>query len=224
MRLDTPLGPFDVFEEGTITRALQAGQWWDDHLKPILDAVPAGGYAIDIGAHVGWFTRYLSHRHAVIAVEPYPPAFVKLQENIQADLPWGAPVQAWPLAAYDRVCSLGLDTRNDLTDAGTFGFTRATTPLGTLWVPAVPLDLYLLATAEVRVIKCDAQGADLKALRGLQSTISRCQPVILFEWEEAQAGWHGDVWQNYLDFFWELSYTVERVTTDYWDYVARPRA
>lgn len=57
LSLLTPLGRFEVYPTGTITRALQAGQWWDAHLKPVLDAAPPGGCALDIGAHVGWFRK-----------------------------------------------------------------------------------------------------------------------------------------------------------------------
>lgn len=218
MYLTTPLGLFKVYDQGTITRALQAGEWWDDHLKPILDEARVG-VAIDIGAHFGWFTRYLAQRHdQVIAVEPYPESFALLQENAHL---LSLNVQCWPLAAYDRVTTLGFDPRNDRTDAGSFGFTPPKP--GYLLFPAAPLDLYLPVDAPVTVIKCDAQGADLRALKGLRQTILRCRPLIVFEWEEGMASWHGDVWQNYLDFFAGLSYTVERITPDYWDVVARPQ-
>lgn len=221
MDLDTQLGRFSVFDEGTITRALQNGQWWDDHLKPLIDAVPSGGWAIDIGAHFGWFTRYLSHRFTVVAVEPNPEAFQLLLKNVYQDPPYSSRVHCWPLAAYSEVTTLGFDPRNDTTDAGTVGFSRQRPTR--LWVPAAALDQYLPPDITLALIKCDAQGADLRALRGLEQTIRRCCPLILFEWEEGMASWQGDSWQNYLDFFEELSYTVERITDRFWDYVARPR-
>lgn len=218
--LDTLLGRFSLYETGTITRALRLGQWWDAHLKPILDEVPSGGWAIDIGAHVGWFTRYLSHRFRVVAVEPNPETFQLLTQNNYGDTPYSVRVQCWPVAAYHQVATLSWDLRNDRTDAGACAFTPTN---GLYTVPAVPLDHYLLAHAHVSVIKCDAQGADLRALKGLRQTIARCRPLIVFEWEEGMAAWQGDTWQDYLDFFQELNYTVERITLDYWDYVARPR-
>ncbi len=220
MILDTLLGPFTVYDHGTITRALQEGQWWDDHLKPILDEADPG-VAIDIGAHVGWFTIYLAQRHAqVIAVEPYPSSFALLRANVARRPGLAHIIQTWPVAAYDRVSTLRFDARNDPTDAGGFGFTptEVTGPS----VAGMALDPYL-TQAGVTVIKCDAQGADLRALKGLEQTIRRCRPLIIFEWEEGMAAWQGDRWQDYLDFFERLNYGVERITPDYYDYTARPR-
>lgn len=236
--IQTPLGYFDVYGEGTITRALLDGQWWDDHLKPVLDEAERGGVAIDIGAHFGWFTVYLATRHdKVIAVEPWIESFQLLLRNIEHHHIKGV-MQAFPMAAYNKAAILEFAPGNDTTDAGSFGFTPtadtgAIPSLGGVplapsmgdprYVPAMPLDLYIPDTELVNVIKCDAQGADLKALKGLRYTIARCRPLIVFEWEEGMAAWQGDSWQDYLDFFGNLGYTVERITPDYWDYVARPR-
>ena len=215
--LDTPLGPFRVYAEGTITRALEAGEWWDDHLKPILDEAPIG-LALDIGAHFGWFTIYLAQIHArVIAVEPWPSSFALLTWNVQRRPGLEHRIQCWPVAAYDRGVGLEFAAQNDRTDAGAFGFT----PASPGEVVGVPLSPYL--TAPVGLIKCDAQGADLRALRGLAQNIARDRPLIVFEWEEEMTGGHGDTWEDYLRFFAQLNYTVERITPDYWDYVARPR-
>jgi FkbM family methyltransferase len=225
MLIRTPLGPFEVYPTGTITRALQDGQWWDDHLKPILDEA-ARGMAIDIGAHFGWFTLYLAQRHEVIAVEPWPATFALLTQNVQRRPGLQHRIQCWPLAAYDRTTALEFARTNDRTDAGAFGFTRPSfIPEQDSYgmVAAVALDTYLPPDAPVTVIKCDAQGADLRALRGLQQTIVRCRPLIVFEWEEGMAAWQGDSWQDYLDFFGWLNYSVVRISMDYYDYVARPR-
>ena len=225
--LDTDLGPFWVYDEGTITRALEAGQWWDDHLKPILDEVESG-VAIDIGAHFGWFTIYLAQRLArVIAVEPYPSSFERLIYNVQRRPGLEHRIQCWPVAACDQVTVLALDPANDQTDAGSFGFTLPQPGSG-IRVPAVPLDQYLpahtwLRLHDISLIKCDAQGADLRALEGLALTIQRCRPLIVFEWEADMAGWQGDDWTDYMEFFDRIGYRVERITPDYWDFVARPQ-
>lgn len=226
LTLPTPLGPFAVYPEGTITRTLQEGRWWDRHLNPILNEAEPG-CAIDIGAHFGWFTIYLAQRHErVIAVEPYPESFRLLTGNVRARPQLEDHIQCWPVAAYDTTATLQFDRRNDTTDAGTVGFTRAgpgaAVPPAPCFVAGVRLDDYLQASPPVTLIKCDAQGADLRALVGLRATIARDRPLIVFEWEEGMAGWQGDTWPDYVDFFAELNYTVARITQDYWDFVARP--
>ena len=221
--LDTALGPFIVPETGTVTRALQAGQWWDAHLKPILDEASVG-WALDIGAHIGWFSRYLAERHAVvIALEPHPETFQLLLQNTRSPHPETASlVQCWPLAAHNHPAVLQWDARNHPTDAGGWAYTAEEASDG-VSVLAAPLDRYLPDDAPIAVIKCDAQGADLPTLQGLTQTITRCRPLIVFEWEAEMALWQGDCWDDYLAFFDALDYTVERITTSYWDYVARPR-
>lgn len=224
--MHTSEGPFWVYAQGTITRALDEGQWWDDHLKPAIDSI-RGGAAVDIGAHFGWFTRYLATRHSqVFACEPWPASFALLQANLAR---WHG-VQCWPVAAYHCTATLGFARRNALTDAGAFGFNLKDAVgapgeiLNPVLVPAVRLDDYLPEDAPISLVKCDAQGADLQALQGMQQTIRRCQPLVLFEWEEGLAQDQDSTWEDYLRFFAEIGYSApERITTDYWDYVARPR-
>lgn len=218
IRLQTSQGPFYCYDQGTITRALAEGQWWDDHLKPILDTA-SPGLALDIGAHIGWFTRYLCLTHPVIACEPWPDSFALLRLNTD----WCHGLQVWPVAAYDRATSLQFAPDNDTTDAGSFGFLPVENPADETGVVGIALDQYIQPTEQVSLIKCDAQGADLRALQGLRSTIRRCRPLIVFEWEEGMAAWQGDTWEDYERFFEELNYSVERITPDYWDFCARPR-
>lgn len=214
----TPLGSFLCYDTGTIPRAMEAGQWWDHHLKAILDEAPAG-LAIDIGAHIGWFTRYLAQRHPVVACEPWPSTFSLLWYNAQ---PLSYRIQCWPVAAYDRITTLSFAPQNDVTDPGAWGFIEQG-DLGQEGVVGLRLDPYIPSTQHVSLIKCDAQGADLRALKGLEQTIRRCRPLIVFEWEEQMAKWQGDLWAHYRDFFDLLNYSVERITPNYWDFCARPR-
>ncbi|SRR5712691_743841 len=218
--VNTPLGRFLIYDEGTITRDLVAGAWWDDHIRPILDEAPKG-WALDLGAHFGWFTIYLAHTHErVLALEPYPPSYALLEHNIRVEHPRLADqIVSWPVAAYDRCTTLQFAPGNPTGDEAAFGFTPGTDGLT---VPALALDPYLVE-APITCIKCDVQGADLRALTGLQETIRRCRPIIAFEWEDGMARWQGDLWEHVLTFFEGLNYTVDRIVPDYWDYVARPR-
>jgi hypothetical protein len=74
----------------------------------------------------------------------------------------------------------------------------------------------------VSLIKIDAQGCDLRVLRGLERTITRSRPLILWEFEEAAASWHGDRWDDYQRWFADHRYSIARVREDLWDYVATP--
>lgn len=222
----TPLGSFLCYDTGIIPRALEAGQWWDHHLKAVLDEDTDQDVAIDIGAHIGWFTIYLARqirRPLVIACEPWPATFALLQANVDGQpLKVRASIQCWPVAAYDRMVPLSFATQNDVTDPGAWGFIP-TAGADRSSVLGMALDSYIPSTQKISLIKCDAQGADLRALKGLERTIKRCRPLIVFEWEEGMAAWQGDLWAHYMDFFNMLNYAVERITPDYYDFVARPR-
>jgi FkbM family methyltransferase len=216
--IGTAAGKILVPDTGTVTRALDNGQWWDVHLRPVLNTARVGGMALDLGAHVGWFSRYLALRHGVIACEPWPETFTLLVGNtLGPDRP-GGPIMTWPLAAYREPVLLSADPLNDLTDPGSFAFIGE--GIGP-YVVGVRLDDYL-DCAPINVIKADCQGADLQALRGLSRTIAYCRPLIVFEWEEAQALRQGDTWDDYERFFKERNYTVTRISESFWDYVARP--
>lgn len=223
-RLSTPLGDFDTWPTGTITRALQAGQWWDAHLRPALDAAPCG-VALDLGAHIGWFSRYLAGAHdRVIVVEPHPETFRLLERNCDLHAPQIADrIQRWPVAAYAVATTLLQVTELHAEgDMGAVSFAD-TDGWEALRVVGLPLDAYLPVDCPVTLIKADCQGADLAALQGLTRTIARCRPRIIFEWEAALAQHQGHTWEDYLRFFAERDYTVARITTDFWDYVAVPR-
>lgn len=218
------LGPFQVWDADNLGNVLEAGQFWDSQLKPFIDSAAINhqdDWAIDIGANVGWFTRYLSTLFAhVVAVEAHPETFALLQQNVQ-----GLDVHRIQGVAYDRdgVWFAPPPRTPDLhrsADASSVAFVRTYTDEGL--AKSVVLDNLVAATAHVALIKCDAQGCDLRALRGCRAIIRRCRPVILLEYEPGPSSWHGDDWDDYRQFFRRLAYRVIRVRKDISDYVAYP--
>lgn len=216
------LGPFWVWDADYLGQQLAAGTWWDQHLQPALDQADPSGWAIDIGASVGWFTRYLLGRHVgVIAVEAHPGTFDLLARN--------APEAVGIFGvAYDRTTSfvrapdalLGWPSGalEACPNVSSLAFVRTFYPSP---IESVVLD-EIVGDRRVTLIKSDAQGCDLRALRGLRRTIRRDRPLIVFEFEQAASSWHGDDWEDYAQFFDREHYTVERIREDLWDYVARP--
>ena len=229
MRLvQSVLGPFAVWDADHLGQQLEAGTWWDAHLRPFLDSADPSGWAIDIGANVGWFTRYLLQRHAgVIAVEAHIDTFQLLVQNVppgeRAILLHGVAYDrpAWFDRAPNALLGWSADSMAQCPNASSVAFVRCHTPAYPA-VPGVVVD-HTVGDLRVSLIKVDAQGCDLRALRGLRQTIRRDRPLIVFEFEEAAASWHGDDWDDYEQFFAREGYGVERVREDLWDFVARPR-
>ena len=84
-----------------------------------------------------------------------------------------------------------------------------------------------MALENVRLIKIDTQGADLRVLQGAVDTIRRCRPIILFEWERDLDLQHGTALDDFFSFFADLSYDVvllhDTTPGRQADYIAKPR-
>jgi FkbM family methyltransferase len=157
---------------------------WEDEIVELLRrAVPEGGTAVDIGAHVGLHTiplsAFVGETGRVIAVEPSAATRAVLEENLH-DRPYTRNVEVVGAAAWDRETAIEL-TPNPTNS----GDTRAAA-LDTGSVRAVVLDDWFSDTDRLDVVKVDAQGNDHIALAGLAKTIARCRPLILVEFDPGQ--------------------------------------
>jgi FkbM family methyltransferase len=195
----TPFGRFYVDTEDCIGATLKAGTVWDG---PGFLQVIAREYGLlgehgitilDVGANVGGWTVWLAAQGAwrVIAVEPIPLTLGYLRATLDLNKPTCAErVILLPVAAYDQVALLRpVVTPHNL---GGGEVLCASTPDGER-VTAVPLDRFQwLYGSRVSLIKIDAQGCDGAVIRGLEQTIARDHPVIVFEWEVTLALRLGD--------------------------------
>ena len=235
-----PYGTFHAWNQDIVSHTISTGVFWDEQIRGSLDAADPTGTALDLGANIGFFTVYMAKRFArVLAVEAHPETFKLLVKNMmenQLDLDR---IALRCGAAYDRETVLHLapaewlgfavPSETDL-DQTTGAASVAFAPTGEgLAVPAYPVDPLVQHYRDegwppVTCIKVDCQGCDLRALVGLQETIARDRPLIVFEFEGSPSRWHGDRLQDYFDFFETHCYHVERIRQDLWDYVARPDA
>jgi len=216
-QVNTLQGPFWVFDQDHLGQVLASMQWWDGQIKPVIDAADHSGWALDLGASVGWFTCYLASLFTqVVAVEMHPSTFGLLQRNI-GDRP---NVTAHNLAAYDQAgyfsladeTFLGWPCPADLNQTPNASSVAVLPDLaGT--IPGGRLDDLLPRDAPVTFIKCDVQGCDLRALKGLDATIMRCHPTIVFEYESGPSSWHRDSWVDYVAFFTRHGYGLEQLAS-----------
>ena len=224
-----PLGQFWVWPD-SVGRDLMEGGFWDEHLRPTLDRGDPAGWALDLGASTGFLTTYLARRYAhVLAVEAHPTTYQLLLKTLALN-ELLEQVTPYHCAAYDqvgflRMCTEGeigwtLPSQTDLDGAvcaSGVAFCDGTTGLV---VPALPIDALVPPTVAVSLIKCDVQGCDLRALRGLTHTLARCRPLVVFEYESISADWHHDPLEDYFTFFHALQYRVTQVHPNFQDYLA----
>ena len=222
---------------------LADGQEWEPHVrKAIEETAQADGIAIDAGAYIGIHTLTMAQRFTKVhAFEPQRGIYQMLCANLALngctnvithnaalyDRP-GA-VRLAPQEGQETELLLGSDgqpdyARIDNAAALTFDFGSEGSDErnGAL---AFALDDFKFTN--VRLIKIDTQGADLRVLQGALDTIRRCQPTVLFEWERDLGCRHGTTLEDFFAFFADLNYdvTMSQETTPgtQADYIAKPR-
>jgi FkbM family methyltransferase len=139
-----------------------------------------GGTFVDVGANWGYFTLLAAHRVGdagrVVALEPDPRLFRLLEENLLRSGAWNA--VPLPLAAAERAGTLVLAGHD--ADAGNWGLSSlvaGTADEGARRFPveAARLDDVLdeLGIERVDLLKLDVEGAEDRALRGMEGGLAR---------------------------------------------------
>jgi FkbM family methyltransferase len=144
------------------------------------------GTMVDVGAHDGLLTVPFARLPGarVIAFEPLPSAFVRLQAacaglgvdlrrealgarpgtlTLSMPVVGGEPIEQWASFAknYDEFASVTVERFE---------------------VPVITLDS--LGLADVEHLKVDAEGFEQEVLEGARGTLRRCRPVLSLELEE----------------------------------------
>jgi FkbM family methyltransferase len=171
-----------------ITHAVQrSGTYYErDLLEAIAKRRPRGTF-VDVGAHYGNHTVFFALEcgaEHIVAVEPNPPAFRGLLENIRQN-EIGAVAQAVPAAVHPtlthvEVVALPWRPRPGsgvTSNSGTVGVRAA--PRG--GVRAAPLDELLGDAEPVGLVKVDAEGLGAEILASGIGTIERDRPLIAVE-------------------------------------------
>lgn len=133
-----------------------------------------GMCVIDVGAHIGWFTRLIARKvgptGAVLAIEPHPHNYALLHANTR-DVPW---VEILPIAAdrEDGYVEMTFDVANQ-------GGAHAIPGQGT--TPAYPIDAILKSGQRVDFVKIDVEGMEQRVVAGLEQTIRCSCPTMLVE-------------------------------------------
>jgi FkbM family methyltransferase len=234
--VQTPFGAFLVNPAECIGSTVKAGTIWDG---PGFLQVLAREYGrlgevgttiLDVGAHLGDWVVWLATQGAwrVVAVEPAPVMIDYLKANLDLNkMVCADRVILLPIAAYDRSTLLHWTVPYSSNDSGGAALTWEGTPItegSGRSVPGAPLDDYQCLFGQcVSLIKIDAQGADGRAILGLERTIRRDHPIVVFEWEEELAKAHALTLEALLSTLMIWGYDVQEWPSHLHNYVARPR-
>ena len=168
--------------------------------KGIAGLLPADGVFVDIGANVGiyslWACQYLSSQGTVLAIEPNPRVFDRLEFNLEANQPLQS---EWPrvltaaLAVSDREASLDLNL--DRTNLGGSSLLSRPDAGARIKVHSQPLLAILteFGIDRINILKIDIEGAEDIALRPfLQAADDHLLPQFMII-ENSEHLWHSDL-------------------------------
>lgn len=190
--LQLPYGTFLCEPTDYFNEEVQQTGFWDHDLRVPLDSVPAGSFVVDVGAHIGLYAGYLASRGCVVtAFEGHPLYVPRLAYNLANNPRWPGQADYIPSFIYSHACLMGEHRQHDTRASNTWLPDVAGT------VPALPLDLAIPLALPVRLLKIDAQGADLHVLLGAERLIAQHHPDILIEFEHPLAALHGHGPEDY---------------------------
>jgi FkbM family methyltransferase len=146
----------------------------------IMGSIPAGGTFLDIGAHVGHYTLRAALKCGwVWAVEANPETSARLKENLRLNGIKNVTILAMAASDHRDIVHLASGI-NEEEDCVRSGGKRTLTGLGTVMVPALPLDS-LPFLPRIDTVKIDTEGSDIAILRGMHETLARHRPKLIVE-------------------------------------------
>jgi FkbM family methyltransferase len=134
---------------------------------------------LDIGAHVGYYSSYLSSRvRRVYAFEPDPRNIPSLRHN--ASLAGNVEVIEKAVSSQNgsAILSIGDGAETSSLLANSAG---ASTPSISVKVTTIDTFVAEHPGIDVALIKTDAEGSDMAALSAMKDLVARNQPLILSE-------------------------------------------
>lgn len=159
-----------------------AGSWEKDSLAHWRGLASDADYILDVGANTGIYALAASALRPsakVLAVEPVPRIFAKLQRNIELN---GFSTLAAAVAASDRN---GTATLYDFADEHEYSASLEHGMGGTIEtvVPTCTLDSLLdrFEFPRIDLMKIDVERHEPAALRGMRKFLESCRPTILIE-------------------------------------------
>ncbi len=181
----------------------------------LLSQIKYGDTVIDVGAHVGQYTLFAAGIGCTVhSFEPEPRTFATLSANVAKN--HLANVFLNQCALAESSCLATLFSANADNIGATSLLPNEDTSNESTVVRCVPLDEYLIehGNQKVSLIKIDVEGAELKALRGAQRTLSRDHPKLILEFFASRQTHFGYSCSDVTSFLQGFGYRLRRITSD----------
>ncbi len=175
----------DPGDEWVLKEVLSSNVYLKSFLLPFLDHP---GIVVDVGAHIGTFAMRACRDlrpSVLLAVEPESSNFRLLVENLHAE-GLADVVRTFRVALWDRPGDLPLLIQSENSGGASLLPMKAAVEkarvAGQELVPVSTLDRLLEASGldaePIRLLKIDAEGAELQILRGAQKALSRTSVIV----------------------------------------------
>lgn len=159
--------------------ALILGRFEPETVAYVRQVLKKGDVAVDVGAHVGYYTRLFSElvgpEGLVVAVEPDPQNFSLLRKNIK-----GSQVRLFPVAVGKEESEADFYAPPSNSGGKSLGRVPEGLPQGKVAVRPLPALLAEAGVGErpVRLLKLDAEGAEKDTLESLGPWAYRVEHVV----------------------------------------------
>jgi FkbM family methyltransferase len=182
--------------------------WDEDIVNEIEKHINSESVVIDVGAYIGEQVIHLSKKCKHIhAFEPQLRRFQQMCGNLCINECYN--VTCYNVGACEKEKNIQIthpcennDADGRLHEGGT--------------VKCIPLDHFNL---NPNLIKIDAQGYDYFVIEGAKETIKEHKPIIIFEFEP----FFSKNIEDYKILFNELNYTVDSISSNSANYIAKSR-
>jgi FkbM family methyltransferase len=167
--------------------------------------------AVDVGAHVGLWSRVMAlDFDCLIAFEPVPRHIECWMENLKGHD--NAQLRAWALGERRGYVNLNARTPGSCGDTGVARPGEGETVVA--GVPMLPLDEMELQGVDL--IKIDNEGFECFVVRGARQTLLRCRPVVIVEQKKGMGQRYGLRELQAVEELQELGMKlVEEISGDY---------
>jgi len=216
MILTLPYGTFERADsDDPFQNDIASTGFWDKDLQPFLDMVKPGELVVDVGAHIGLYTGYWANRGCVVVAFEGHPTFLPLLAHNVLHNGWQRQVQIIPFFLYSRHCWLQEHVQHPTQASNTW----VPVPENGQRRPGTVVEADTLDSCDVgsdpKLLKVDAQGADLHVLLGAERLIQRCHPNILIEYEAPLTKQHGHSAEDYER--WITAHRYKKTPVNGWN-------
>jgi FkbM family methyltransferase len=156
------------------------GSYRPESLEAMSKSLKVGDVAVDVGASIGdtaiALATIVGRSGRVIAYEPHPGEYQRLQENVRMNNFTNVEAVNAAVGAAGGTCSIQVAEGSNQSNSFVSGLNARGEC--TIEVPIVALDEHLPET-RVHLIKIDSQGSDLAVLRGGERLLTQCRPAVI---------------------------------------------